>query len=394
MSIGTESIEARKDLQARRILRDLARPLASLRLTVILLVLGMVLVFCGTLAQIDQGIWQVVRTYFRSLVVWIPFQLFFPRSIQVGGGFPFPGGWLIGGLLMINLLAAHAARFRFTLSRAGILLVHSGLVVLLLSEVVTGLFAEEGNMTIDVGGSSNFTEDSREVELAFVDPSEPGAERVTVVPQRRLREGMIRHPLLPADLRIEKFMENSVIREAEEAGGRLVAEERPVVSGSEAGQGGNVPSVYVSLMEKNGAALLGTYLFSLLLKPQEVRIGATTWQVSLRFRRRYKPYTLHLIEFKHEKYPGTEIPKNFSSLVRIVDPSRGVARTHLIYMNHPLRYQGETFYQASFKPDDSGTVLQVVRNPGWLLPYVSCAIVTLGLLVQFLQSLGRFLRQK
>src|SRR5262245_41268481 len=52
-------------------------------------------------------------------------------------------------------------------------------------------------------------------------------------------------------------------------------------------------------------------------------------------------------------------------------------------MNHPLRYAGETFYQSSFKPDDSGTVLQVVRNPGWLLPYVSCAMVAVGLLIHF-----------
>ena len=45
------------------------RALASLRLTVVLFVLSMALVFFGTLAQIDNGIWTVVSAYFRSFFV-------------------------------------------------------------------------------------------------------------------------------------------------------------------------------------------------------------------------------------------------------------------------------------------------------------------------------------
>jgi hypothetical protein len=56
-------------------------------------------------------------------------------------------------------------------------------------------------------------------------------------------------------------------------------------------------------------------------------------------------------------------------------------------MNNPLRYDGETFYQASFDRDDQGSILQVVRNPGWLTPYFSCVLVGLGLTVQFLTHL-------
>src|SRR5262245_25864247 len=67
--------------------RKFLAPLASLRLTCVLFALALFLVFCGTLAQVDWGIWTVVNKYFRSAVVWIPFQIFFPRSMQVGGGF-------------------------------------------------------------------------------------------------------------------------------------------------------------------------------------------------------------------------------------------------------------------------------------------------------------------
>ncbi len=66
----------------------------------------------------------------------------------------------------------------------------------------------------------------------------------------------------------------------------------------------------------------------------------------------------------------------------------------LIYMNNPLRYRGETFYQASFKPGDGGTVLQVVRNPGWLLPYIACTLGALGMLIHFGMHLTRFVNRR
>ena len=40
-------------------------------------------------------------------------------------------------------------------------------------------------------------------------------------------------------------------------------------------------------------------------------------------------------------------------------------------MNSPLRYGGETFYQSGYDENDPKvTILQVVRNPSWLTPYV------------------------
>ena len=99
--------------------------------------------------------------------------------------------------------------------------------------------------------------------------------------------------------------------------------------------------------------------------------------------RYYKPYSVTLQKFTHERYAGTEIPKNFASRVTLIDPERSVNRDVLIYMNHPLRYRGETYYQAGFQKDDSATILQVVHNPSFIAPYVACVIVAAGLLVQF-----------
>ena len=66
-------------------------------------------------------------------------------------------------------------------------------------------------------------------------------------------------------------------------------------------------------------------------------------------------------------------------------------------MNDPLRHEGETFYQSSFENEGEAvesTVLQVVKNPGWMIPYTSCVMVTLGLLIHFLIKLTGFLTKR
>jgi cytochrome c biogenesis protein ResB len=71
-------------------------------------------------------------------------------------------------------------------------------------------------------------------------------------------------------------------------------------------------------------------------------------------------------------------------------------------MNHPLRYGGYTFYQyqmdAGQVAQEAGrvpsSVLSVVRNPGWLTPYIGCAMVGAGLLIQFLSHLVGFVSKR
>src|SRR5713101_8684193 len=134
-------------------IKKILTPLASLRLTVVMFALAIALVFLGTLAQVDEGIFTVLTRYFRTGIAWIPFQalvrfgqvfLGVSPEAQVSGSFPFPGGWLIGGILLVNLLAAHALRFKLTWKRSGILIIHAGIVLMMLGELATGLFAVEG----------------------------------------------------------------------------------------------------------------------------------------------------------------------------------------------------------------------------------------------------------
>ena len=90
------------------IARKVLKALASLQLTVVLFAFAIGLVFLGTVAQMDHGIWTVVDKYFWSWVVMVPFDLFhkfgtvffaeqYPKDTAPWtGAFPFPAGKLLG----------------------------------------------------------------------------------------------------------------------------------------------------------------------------------------------------------------------------------------------------------------------------------------------------------
>jgi hypothetical protein len=144
----------------------------------------------------------------------------------------------------------------------------------------------------------------------------------------------------------------------------------------------NIPSAIVELSGTEGP--LGTYLVSAHLSaPQAFTHAGRTWTIALRLQRSYQPFSLTLLKFSHDRYAGTEIPKNFSSRLKLTTPTGRDDREVLIFMNNPLRYDGLTFYQAGFENDDRTTILQVVRNPSWLVPYIACGMMTLGLTAQF-----------
>jgi hypothetical protein len=386
-------------------MKKILHALASLRLTVVLLAMAMVLIFVGTLAQAHLGVWHVVDSFFRSPIAWIDFQTLIPIGLaKVPGSFPFPGGFIVGGLMIVNLLAAHAIRFKATRNRIGIVLLHAGVIVLLLGEFVTAFHSNEGMMSIDVGGSSNYVEDVREVELVVVDRSDKAFENVVGFSQARCANAaasgaLIARNDLPFTIKIDRWFSNAQLLRATSptpathgVGLEAEPEELPIVRGVD-GAETDTPAAYVTISREGKP--LGTWLVSAgLLGTQSLEIPGQDIAIALRFRRTYKDYTLHLLEFNHDKFTGTEIPKNFSSRVRLVDPTRGTDREVLIWMNNPLRHAGETFYQASYKPDGSGTVLQVVHNPGALLPYLACLLVGVGMSIHFLISLTTFLRRR
>lgn len=386
----------------------------SLRLTVACLAMAIVLVFVGTLAQVQLGLYETQARYFRSLFVfWTPGATDWKIPV-------WPGGYLLGGVLLVNLIAAHIKRFKLTWKKSGIFLVHAGLILLLVGQFMTEVYQVESFMRLkELGPAKSYSEDGRKNELVILDVTDPDHDQVVAIPESLLaKQKEIRDPRLPFTLRVKDYIPNSLpggpmqaaesrrLKSTQGVGQRLPFDERPITAKMD---DENKPAAVVEVLTDKGS--LGDWtvttwltkyqleeslpdLAMLLRAPQQFTHGGRTYQVALRPIRYYKPHVIQLLDFTHAKYRGTTIAKDFSSRIRLTNPQTREDREVKIYMNNPLRYGGETYYQASFDPnDDTVSVLQVVRNPAWLTPYFSCTLVGLGLITQFLMHLLGFLKK-
>lgn len=426
---------------------------SSLRLTVFLLAASCVLVFFGTLDQVHWGIHETQKRYFESFLVFWQYPLEWPYGSQLRWfHLPLPGGFLLGGLLIINLACAHFRYFKPSWRKIGIIFIHGGVVLLIISGFLVAFMQEESQMFLDEGGEPvNFSTDFRDNELVLIDRSDPARDRVTRIPQSILAEGgLIELPELPFAIRIEHFAQNAgaaigsqllnhyekllaspslppsqrpVIEAAvadmrsgdglvfSEEGRTLLSKNALPIKGFAAQMGGviqeqpltfdmdeaNIPAAVISVINAEGVAI-GSWLvssgFGPGIPPQTFEVDGTEYEMTLRFREFYFPFWIQLQDFSHDKYPGTEIPMNFSSDVILKNPENGDDRRVLIYMNHPLRYGGLTFFQQSFANEDTTSILMVVRNPAWTLPYLAVALVGLGMLIHFSLSLAKFARRQ
>ncbi len=94
------------------------------------------------------------------------------------------------------------------------------------------------------------------------------------------------------------------------------------------------------------------------------------------------PFAIRLNDFIAEKYPGTE--SSYASFMSKITVEDDEVFDYDIYMNHVLDYKGYRFFQASFNPDEKGTILSV--NHDWWGTYLTYA----GYLLLYLSMIGIF----
>ena len=106
---------------------------------------------------------------------------------------------------------------------------------------------------------------------------------------------------------------------------------------------------------------------------------------------RHLPFEVELIDFKLTRYPGSKSPSAYESLLRLhVD---GKSFEKLVYMNHVLDLQGYRFFQASYDPDELGSILSVSYDvAGRRITYAGYAVLYLGLLGCIVGRGSRFRR--
>lgn len=384
---------------------------ASLRLTVWTLSMALILVFVGTIAQVKMGLYIAQERYFQSFfVMWGPEGASWQIPI-------WPGGYLLGTVLLVNLLAAHFKRFTFSRKKAGIFIVHAGLILLLVGQLFTELLQTESYMAIPEGQTRNYSESGRRSELAIVDVSDPKTDKVVAIPEPVLERHAGKAPIAHADLPFTVKV-NEYLRNAQPEYGPMIGVTYSKLPRAIKMNDRDIPATSIEIIGKDGKAIgawkvsnweFEDQLISSVVQDSRKK-GVTLpagfgklptfthegreFKVMMRPVRYYKPFEMTLLDFSHDKYLGTSIPKNYSSKIRLVRPETNENSERLIYMNNPLRYWGETYYQGGFLPQDAGTILQVVRNPSWLTPYIACILVGGGLLVQFMSHLIGFVRKR
>lgn len=304
--------------------------------------------------------------------------------------------------------------------QGGNVLLHLGVALLMFGQFMFGDRQLEQRLNLVEGESTNVLINQDVVEMTFIEKGEE-KDRVVAVPTSRLvaalaTEEPISDELLPVDVRVLEFLPNSQLTDVGEenmadTGLGLEATAVPVTKSGGADGDINLASAYVELLDKESGDVLGTHLISQYLSDRDelfpenksgdmfddVEVGGKTYQLGLRYHREVKSYWVQLEDVRRVDYTGSEMVKDFSSFIRIVDPVTGEDRKERVWMNNPLRYRGETFYQSNYTPLRSGkemTGIQVVRNSGWLIPYLACGITGLGMLAHFLGTLMRFLNRR
>lgn len=284
--------------------------------------------------------------------------------------------------------------------KGGIVLVHLGIAMLMVNELYVTLTNVEQRMAIAEGETVSHAVDIRSTELIVADTADRSAVQLTTLPASLWKNGQaVSDEQLPFRIRCLRFEANTEITPVGSSqnlanhgiGTRFEIQPNRVTAGTDSRQVADMAGAYLQLEDKATGADLGTWLVSQILYEEgmfdEVEVGGKKYLLGLRFRHYYKPYAIKLLDAIQENYVGTSTPRHFESKFELTDSTRGITDKEMrVYMNNPMRYGDETFYQASMDRLPSGreyTVLQIVKNRGWMIPYVACMFVVVGLLAQF-----------
>lgn len=305
--------------------------------------------------------------------------------------------------------------------RSGNVLIHIGVALLMVGQFVFGDRQVEQRLNVIEGDSTSMVYQQDELELAFIDPSDAETDSVMAIPEALLRsalrgDGKIDRPELPCIVQVEKWMTNSALAKLEPGqenlatlGFGLNAAAIEVQRHGAAGDQMNIASAYLTLIERESQESIGTVLVSQHINDpkqiygmgkdvaETVGIDGTNYELALRYRRDYKPYSVYLKDVERINYSGSDTPRDYSSRLVITDKETGATIEERTWMNNPIRYRGDTFYQSQHYPvrlDDGRVVeatgLQIVENSGWVIPYICCMMVMVGMFAHFGGTFMRF----
>ena len=105
------------------------------------------------------------------------------------------------------------------------------------------------------------------------------------------------------------------------------------------------------------------------------------------------PFEVELEDFILKRYPGSMSPSSFESKIKVYVDGR--TEEALIFMNNVLDVKGYRFYQASYDPDELGSVLSVNRDvAGRNITYTGYFLLLVGFILCLVDKHSRFMYLK
>ena len=101
------------------------------------------------------------------------------------------------------------------------------------------------------------------------------------------------------------------------------------------------------------------------------------------------PFSIKLNDFQLDRYPGSMSPSSYASEVTVLKED-GKTYDYRIFMNRTMHEGNFLFFQSSYFPDETGTVLSVNNDPGKWPTYLGYFLLTLGLIMNFFDKKSRF----
>jgi hypothetical protein len=350
------------------------RKLGHIRLTIFLLFKLFFLILFATFAQVDRGIFLANKLYFTSWFVW-------------GNGFPiFFGGYTIGALLVINLLCSHSTKFKKSRAYIGIFFIHFGLVLLIIGAGLTSFFGQEMQIAIKEGESKNYLDFPSQFNVVIIDASESSHDMLYEYEIDDLKQGI---NFKGSKIKLMHLSPNAIInqRGIDNLSYNQLGQTYKLISMPKTYKmtERNVPGIKLSISNEKGSNLYMLWGGSSIY--QSAEISNKSYLIKLRPKREYLDFSLNLLDFQRHTYQQSNTVERFKSMIEVVTNEGRIPFT--IQMNDPLRYSGYTFFQSSFTEDETTSVFQVVKNPSWIMPYLSSVIIISGLFIQMLGSMRK-----
>ena len=372
--------------------------LGSFWLAIALLVNLFLLTWLGTLEQVDKGIHAVQAQYFESWLV-----LAKAGAIKL----LLPGGYITMGLLVVNLFIGGLVRIRKTKSTVGIIIAHVGIALMMGGGLIEHMYSVYGRVILYEGETSAQFQEYEGWEVAIWDADNLGSVEEYIIPSAQFTDlggtgsRTFQRAELPFDVILKRYMSNCEMQEAVGVG----VPTSPVVEGhflvgkpDEKENENNYAGVYATAVAEGGSQVEESLLFGNSVHPWVFEAGGKRWAMILRHTVHSMPFSLKLEKFIKDDHPGITMARAFSSDVIRMDQD-GTEHPLRIEMNEPLRKDGLIIYQASYGPQEGRpgrpySVLAVSKNPSDRIPWLSVAVIALGLTWTFLAKLLGFLKKQ